>query len=91
MPKIDGKRRVRAGQDCDEVTLEGLYRPFCFVRSFCKRWYEFVFDVRRYEVLPQAFRCLVIQDLELNKVSELGEPLVSAGIGVDYGRFGAAG
>ncbi len=83
MPEVDGKRRVRASQDCDEVTLEGLYSPFCFVRSFCERWYEFVFDVGRYEVLPQAFRCFVVHDLELDEVSELREPLVSAGIGVD--------
>ena len=30
-----------------------------------------------------AFRCFVVHDLELDEVSELGEPLVSAGIGVD--------
>jgi hypothetical protein len=67
VPEIDGKGQVRASQDCDEVALEGLYRPFCLVRSFCKRWYEFEFDVLRYEVLPQAFRCFVVRDLDLTK------------------------
>ena len=85
MPEIDGKRWVSAGQDCNEVALKGLYRPLCLVRSFCKRRYEFVFDVRCYEVLPQAFRCFVVHDLELDEVSKLREPLVSAGIGVDDG------
>ncbi len=69
----------------NEVTLEGSYRSLRFVRSFCKRWYEFIFDVGCYVVLPQAFRCFVVHDLKLNEVSELGEPLVSAGIGVDDG------
>jgi hypothetical protein len=82
VPEIDGERRVRACKDGDEVRLEGLYRPFCLVRSFCKRWHEFVLNVRRYEVLTQAYRCFVVHDLELelDEVSELGKPLVGAGI-----------
>ncbi len=84
MPEIDGERRVRACKDCDEVTLEGLYRPFFgLVRLFCKQWHKFVLNVRRYEVLTQAFRCFVVHDLELDEVSELGKPLVGAGIGVN--------
>ncbi len=51
VPEIDRDRRVIVCKDCDEVTLEGLYCPFCLVRSFCKRWHEFVLKVRRYEVL----------------------------------------
>ncbi len=85
MPEIDGKRWVSAGQDCDEVALEGLYRPLRLVGSFCKRRDEFIFDVCCYEVLPQAFRCFVVHDLELDEVSKLREPLVSAGVGVDDG------
>ncbi len=85
VPEVDWERRVSACKDCNEVTLEGLYRPFCFVRSFCKRWHEFVLNVLRYEVLMQAFRCFVVHDFELDVVSKLGKSLESAGVGVNDG------
>jgi hypothetical protein len=31
VPKVDGERRVRASEDCDEVPLECLYGAFSFV------------------------------------------------------------
>jgi hypothetical protein len=46
-----GPSWVGACKDRDEVSFEGLYHPFRFIRSFCEGWHEFVFDVRRYEVL----------------------------------------
>ncbi len=51
VPEVDGERRMSACKDRDEVSFEGLYRPLRFIRSFCEGWHEFVFDVRRYEVL----------------------------------------
>jgi hypothetical protein len=41
-----------SGEDRYEVSLEGLYRPFCLVGSFCVGGNEFVLYVMRDEVLP---------------------------------------
>ncbi len=34
VPKVNGERRVRASEDCEEVPLEGLYGAFSFVGPF---------------------------------------------------------
>ena len=90
MPKVDGERRMGAGENRYEVSLEGLYRPFCLVGSFSVWGNEFVLYIMRDEVLPQAFRCFVVHDLELDIMPELIKPLVSARVSVDDGGFAAA-
>ncbi len=49
-PKVDGERRVRAGEYGDEVTFERLYCPFCFIGSFVVRGNALVFDSAGSEV-----------------------------------------
>ena len=82
---------MSAGEYCDEMPLEGLYRPFCLVGSFCERGHELVLDIVYDEMLSQSFKCFVVHDLELDVEFELKKPLVSAGVGVDDSGFAAAG
>ena len=50
MPKVDGERRVRAGEYSYEMTFERLYCPFCFIGSFVVRRDALVFDSAGSEV-----------------------------------------
>ncbi len=45
VPKVNGERVVSAGEDRDEVPLEGLYCAFGFVGPFVEGWNTLVSDI----------------------------------------------
>ena len=69
VPEVDGERWVSSSKDRYKVSLESLYSAFCFVGPVIKRGHEFVLYVLGNEVLPQAFRSFVVQDLKLDETS----------------------
>ncbi len=50
VPKVNGERWVSAGENRDEVPLEGLYCAFCFVHPFVEGGNTLVSGVRRSKV-----------------------------------------
>jgi hypothetical protein len=50
VPKVDGERRVRAGEYSYEVAFERLYCPLCFIGSFVIRGNALVLDSASSEV-----------------------------------------
>jgi hypothetical protein len=89
VPKVDGERRVRAGEYCNEVPLESLYDAFGFVCPFVVRGNTLVGDMGRSKMQLQSFGSLVVEDLEPDVVSEVGEPCVDVAVGHDERRFSA--
>ena len=69
VPEVDGDRWVSSGKDLYKVSLESLDGAFCFVGPVGKWGHEFVLYVLGNEVLPQAFRSFVVQDLKLDEMS----------------------
>ena len=71
----------------DRVPLEGLYGAFGFVWPFVVRGNTLVGDMGCSKMKLQSFGSLVVEDLESNVVSEVGEPCVNVAIGHDEGRL----
>jgi hypothetical protein len=89
VPEVDGERRVRTGEYCDRVPLEGLYGAFGFVWPFVVRGNTLVGDMGCSKMKLQSFGSLVVEDLEPDAVSEVGKPCVDVAIGNDEGSLRA--
>ncbi len=68
---------MRAGEDRDEVPLEGLYGPFGFLCPFVVRGNALVGDMQSAEVKLQSLGSLVVKYLELDGMPEVDEPCVA--------------
>jgi hypothetical protein len=74
--EVDRERRVRAGEDRDEVPLESLDGSFGFVCPLVVRGNALVVDVRCSKMQLQSFGSLVFEDLEPDVVPKVGETCV---------------
>ncbi len=89
VPEVDRERRVRAGEDRNEMPLESLNGSFGFVRPLVVRGDALVVDVCCSKMQLQPFGSLDVEDLEPDMVPEVGEPCVDIAVGRNQRRFSA--